>query len=64
MSGGAEKQSIEETVILASLKGLPEGVHQMFYALALSPEDATLPMVASAQTTESFSCIHRPLFVM
>ena len=47
MSGsGAERRSIEETVILASLKGLERGVQQMFYCLALSAEDAILPMEA------------------
>ena len=36
--------SIEETVILASLKNLPTDAQLMFYSLGLCAEDATLPL--------------------
>lgn len=51
MSG--QKRSIEESVILASLQGLPADARQLFYCLGLAAEDSVLSLAAVVMLYEA-----------
>jgi hypothetical protein len=46
MHESTHRRSIEESVILASLKGLPEDARRLFYCIGLAPEDSILSLDA------------------
>eukprot|EP01047_Picozoa_sp_COSAG01_P086705 COSAG01_NODE_19618_length_1000_cov_0.915649_3_plen_46_part_01 len=46
MNETEQRRTIEESVILASLRSLPQEARQMFHALGISAEDADLSLEA------------------